>query len=241
MKKVMTGIAGLALFIGVTGSGLAQIQNGGFESTTFGNGQLGYNTDATHWTISGGYTFLFAPGTADTTGAVGQYGGIKLWGPGTGSANGLTSSPDGGNFIAGDGAFQVAPIKQTLTGLTIGQNYNVSFYWAAAQQSGYTGATTDQWQVTFGGAPAQSTSVYNLPSHGFSGWQSASMDFTADGTSDVLSFLAVGTPAGLPPFALLDGVKVTATPEPGAYALLASLGLTGVAFLRRRRAAKSGK
>jgi hypothetical protein len=41
------------------------------------------------------------------------------------------------------------------------------------------------------------------------------MNFTADNTSDLLSFFAVGTPNGEPPFVLLDGVSLNAdTPEP---------------------------
>ena len=67
------------------------VVNGSFETTTNGTGQLGYNTNATGWTnvVNGGvdgYNFLFAPGTADTTGATGVDGNIKLWGPGDGSA-----------------------------------------------------------------------------------------------------------------------------------------------------------
>jgi hypothetical protein len=50
----------------------------------------------------------------------------------------------------------------------------------------------------------------------------------------VLSFLAVGTPAGLPPFSLLDGVTMTAAvPEPATWGMLAA-GLGLVAFARRK-------
>jgi hypothetical protein len=37
------------------------ITNGGFETTTAGNGQLGFNTFATGWS-STAYNFVFAPG-----------------------------------------------------------------------------------------------------------------------------------------------------------------------------------
>jgi hypothetical protein len=105
------------------------VLNGGFESTSNGNGEMGYNTNATDWTTSG-YNFIYAPGTADTTGANGQYGNISLWGPGNGSSNGMpASSPNGGNIVAADGAFQVGAITQLITGLTPGASYSVSFWW----------------------------------------------------------------------------------------------------------------
>jgi hypothetical protein len=122
------------------------VTNGGFETLTNGPGQLGYNTDATGWSAPGGYQFVFASGTADTTGVMGQYGLLYLWGPNNGGdvSNMLpASSPDGGNYLAADGAFMVQPLTQMITGLTPGQKYNVSFYWGGAQQSGFTGITTE--------------------------------------------------------------------------------------------------
>lgn len=63
--------------------------------------------------------------------------------------------------------------------------------------------------------------------------------FTAQATSSVLSFLAVGTPSGVPPFALLDGVTLnaaTAVPEPATWTMMmvgiAALG--GIARSRRK-------
>nr|WP_229262497.1 PEPxxWA-CTERM sorting domain-containing protein [Duganella radicis] len=52
-----------------------------------------------------------------------------------------------------------------------------------------------------------------------------------------MSFLAVGTPAGVPPFSLLDGVSLTAAvPEPETWAML-GLGLGLIGFTARRRKA----
>lgn len=134
-------------------AGVNLVTNGSFE-TNGGNGQLGYNTSATGWSVpapGGSYTFIFAPGTADGPGADGQFGNLQLWGPGNGSANGLTAtSPNGGYYIAQDLAFQQGAISQTINGLTPGQKYDVSFWWAAAQQYTFDLATFDQWQVTLG-------------------------------------------------------------------------------------------
>jgi hypothetical protein len=213
------------------------VQNGGFETTTNSLGQLGYNTDATGWSVPrGGYAFLFTPGSADTTGANGQYGNLQIYGPGNGSANGLTaSSPFGGNYVALDGAFQVQPIQQTLATI-IGHTYNITFAFAGAQQTNFSGPTTEAFNVCLG-TQCQETSVLNNASHGFTGWQTASFNFTAQTTSDILSFLAIGTPNGQPPFSLLDGVvgtDITAVPEAATLGLL-GLGLGLAAVARRRK------
>jgi hypothetical protein len=213
--------------------------NGGFESTTGGaSGQLGYNGfNATSWSVpapSGSYTFLYESGKADGPGSSGQYGSVQLWGPDNGSNNGLTaSSPAGGNFIAQDSAFQQGAIKQTISGLTVGAQYSVSFYYAAAQQYGFNGATFGHWDVSFG-TETHSTSTLNIPNHGFSGWLSQTFNYTATSTSQVLSFFADGGPVGVPPFMLLDGVTVV--PEPSTMiggGLLALPVFFG--FLRARR------
>ena len=221
-------------------AGVELVVNGDFEETTAGGGQLSYNTDATGWTTpapNGSYNFLFTPGSAwSTTGVTGQYGDLQLWGPNNGSMNGLpATSPNGGNYVGLDGAFQVGPLQQTIAGLTAGQTYAVTFEWAGAQQSGFDGPNTEQLQVSLGGE-TQSTSVYDNPIHGFSGWMPQTFYFTADATSDVLSFLAVGTPAGVPPFSLLDSVSMMAAPEPSTWAMmLIGFGGLGFAAYRRRR------
>jgi len=238
-RPALLGFAVLAMFLALTISAQAAnlVSNGSFELTSAGAGQLGYNTTATNWTSTGGYNFIFAYGTADSTGSNGQYGNVQLWGPHNGSNNGMPSgSPDGGNFIAADGGFQVEPIQQTIHGLTMGNKYSLSFWWAGAQQYGYTGATTEQWQVSLGG-DTQFTQVLNNQSHGFTGWQLQTFTFTADNTSDVLSFLAIGTPSGVPPFVLLDGVTMYdmgQTPEPGTLALSLA-GLGGLGAFRWRK------
>jgi len=215
--------------------------NGGFETLTNGAGQLSYNTAATGWSVpSGGYTFVYAPGTADTNNsAVGQYGHNPLWGPNNGSANGLpATSPSGGNFVAQDGAFQVQPLQQVITGLTVGKTYSVGFDYGFAQQYGFNGATVQNWSVSFAGV-THTTDSFNLPDHGFSGWFHTSYDFVSTSATDTLSFLAFGN-LPVPPFALLDGVTFTpdTVPEPATWALfVGGFGAVGFAVRRRRSAA----
>lgn len=215
------------------------VVNGGFETLTNGAGQIDAITKATGWT-STGYNFVFASGTAATTGATGTYGNLKLWGPGTGSNNGLNNSPAGGNFLAADGAFQTQAIQQTISGLTVGQKYDLSFYWAGAQQSGYDGLNSEQWIVSLGNQTIKTALVQNS-SHGFTGWMAETFTYTATSTSEVLSFLANGVPNGVPPFSLLDGVSLKAqVPEPSSVALfIAGLALVGGASRRRRSGSNS--
>jgi hypothetical protein len=242
-STAIAAIVGLALAFAGTGAQATNlVTNGSFEQLTGGSGQIGYNGSSllTGWTNGSagnlGYNFVYTPGTADTTGGNGVDGNVTLWGPGNGSANGLGASPDGGNYIAADGAYEVAPISQTIGGLTVNAKYAVSFYYAGAQQSGFTGTTTEAWDVSLGGQTLDTTTL-NDANHGFTGWQYTTLTFTATSTSEVLSFLAAGTPSGEPPFSLLDGVsmtQVTAVPEPASAAMMLT-GLMAIGVIVRRR------
>ena len=202
----------------------AILSNGSFESTTLTNSGRFNTTDVADWSTSS-YTFLVFPGTGQS----GIGGGVKLY---QGFAPDLmpATSPDGGNFVAADGAYQTGKISQTMHGLVAGQKYNVTFYQAGAQQQGYNGNTTDRFEVFFGTQTKYSDLLTN-PSHGFQPWEKQTLKFTATSTTEVLSFLAVGTPTGVPPFTLLDGVSVTATPEPACMGLIGA-GLLALSRLR---------
>jgi hypothetical protein len=243
-KAAVAGASATVLLtFAVSAQATTIIMNGSFETLTGGtSGQLGYNVNATGWTTNG-YNFVFTPGEADSTGATGADGNLKLWGPGDGSANGLPStSPDGGNYVAADGAYEVSPISQTVDGLLPGESYTVGFYWAGAQQYNFNGNTTEQWTVSLG-SQSFATSVVDDSSHGFTGWEYQSFTYVATASSEVLSFLATGTPSGEPPFSLLDGVTMNqvststpaAAPEPGTWVLtLGGLAVLGWKCRRKR-------
>lgn len=233
MRTLLTTAAFAALAFSANAANL--VTNGGFETTTFTSATEINATNVPGWTTNG-YNFVFFPGTADTTGSyTPQFNGnLTLWGPNDGSANGLpASSPDGGNFVGADGAYEVGAISQTINGLTPGQKYAVNFYWGGAQQNGFSGATTEEWDVSLGGQ-TQSTAILNNVNHGFTGWQAQTFFYTATSSSEVLSFLANGTPNGEPPFSLLDGVSLTAVPEPASWALM-FMGFGGLGAVARRR------
>ncbi len=244
-KLAIVAMPVFGLVLGVPGAVLASgnlVTNGGFENLTNSYGQLGYNTDATGWYSAppdSSYNFVFNTSTA-ISGAPSQYNApVALWGVGNGGPTAITASPDGGNFVAMDGAYNVGPIQQTINGLNIGSSYTVSFYWGAAQQLNFSGPTTDKITVSLG-SQSQDTSTISLANHDFDAWHAVSMQFTATAGSEVLSFLAYGTPTGVPPFAVLDGVSMTeniSTPEPATLSLVV-IGVIGAVAVRRRAKAK---
>jgi hypothetical protein len=229
------------------------VVNGGFESTTIAgvSSEIGSRDAAfdgqnvTGWTTTG-YNFVFVSGDPN---ADSEYGSndVAMWGPGNGGINGnpdtLGPSPDGGNFVAMDGPYAGAPMQQTITGLLAGSPATLTFYWAAAQQgpasgqNGFLGDTTEQFQVSLG-SETHLTGVIPDNSQSFNGWYQSTMTFTPTSSTEVLSFLAVGTPASDPPFVLLDGVSLSQTPEPSSLALLAT-GLLSVGSYARMRFKKA--
>lgn len=219
------------------------VVNGGFEQSTYTvNSEFGASYMAgtatangqgvTGWTSAStqAYNLYFLANTATSVSARNRFGSTT----GEMIAPSFTGpSPNGGNFIGldGDPSFS-GPLSQTVMGLVAGGQYALTFHWAATQLQNRTGATTEKLQVTIG-SDTFATETLSVPSQGFSGWKSVLYTFTATSASQVLSFLSVGTPNGLPPIALLDGVSISAVPEPASLALLGA-GLVGVSFVRRR-------
>jgi hypothetical protein len=128
------------------------------------------------------------------------------------------TSPDGGNFVFSDSDYLTGAIQQTISGLTLGDSYDLSFFQALAQDTepGITvpGPVSAHWDVSLGASTqsgASMTANGSIPT--FSPWTQQTMSFTATSATEVLSFLAVGS--GDPPLALLDGVSlVDSAPEP---------------------------
>jgi hypothetical protein len=206
--------------------------------------KAGTTATAAYWDFStpkNTLVWLSATGTA-------AYSNLNTLGGGPGD-NRLTGSAPILNPVTGGSGFFVAadgdPVyrstfSQTLTGLIAGEQYNVSFWQAAAQQAGQTGHTTEQWQVSLGGSANQLSTIMSPvePIGGgtataVSGWQKENLTFIAGSTNQLLSFLANGTPTGEPPISFLTGVSVqgnssTSVPEPEDYVgTLIGIGFVG--------------
>jgi len=166
--------------------------------------------------------------------------------------------------VAPDNTYQ-GEIHQQITDLMPGKTYDISFFWGGGQQAPRAADTLDfqllvglcasgqnPGQIagemnhlgpTAGGASGSCgfyTPVITAADHGFTGWEHATnVSITATAASETLSFLALGTPAGvsLPPMVLLDGVSATeeehGVPEPGTWSLLLiGFAVAGVAWRR---------
>ncbi|AFY94310.1 PEP-CTERM sorting domain-containing protein [Chamaesiphon minutus] len=233
--------------------------NGNFTPGTAGQTRSSFfNVASTGWstTNNGKLNFVVPIGTeyTDNLNVVGGRPDNKLQLYGTAPI----LSPDGIAtwYVAADGdpGFG-APIYQQLSGLTPGKQYDVTFYQAAGQQRTFTGPTTERWRVgldtsilTYGTigtqlAKTQLSKINIFPDTAtrVTDWEKQTLTFTANSASDILTFLAVGTPSGKPPFSLLSSVSVTPTNVPEPLTIIGTI-VGGTAALRlRKKLAKSTK
>ncbi len=262
------GMAALALCAAVPTANAATnlVQNGDFTGFTSGgaNEELKSSSTGGQGTVlagwgSVGYSFVYTQGSAAYTGGAQtfqSYPSTVLWGPGTGvssTTSGGVSSPNttfsavpgGGNFLAIDPVYQTPDdLSQTITGLSKGTQYVLTFSYAGAEQNqGPQSAvvTTEGFNVSFGGSTVSTPTITDA-ARGFTPWVQQSFVFTAQSASQVLDFVATGTPSGAPPFALLSNVSLiaSAVPEPATWAALvaalAGLTIVGHVWRRDRRA-----
>jgi len=149
------------------------------------------------------------------------------------------ASPDGGTWVGlGVNTAQsyTERFGQTLTGLTVGQTYQVSWY---EGNFGYSFGNTNYLgsnaiEVLLDGVSLAKGQTLALGSN----WYSEAFSFVATSTSTQLAFQLAGMDKS---YLSIDGIAVTTTatapvPEPGTYAFM-GLGLVGIALAARRRTA----
>ena len=200
------------------------IVNGSFEDSSFGGGGgfvLGLvGSDVTGW---------FIPSTD----------GTYPWGLQNGAFGASTPYGDQWFVVGETGASGGVPhdytIQQTMTGLTSGDTYTLSFAissegtdgGAVAQVSFLSGSSTGAQDFT---APAATTVFWN-------NWATESMTFVATSNMVTLQFKQLATEFPSGEDLGLDNVSVvgSAVPEPSTWAMML-FGFAGLGYLAYRKA-----
>lgn len=210
LKKLLVGAAcAAAASLGATASNAAvSIINGSFENALLDPGV---------------FTTLGTGSTAITGWTVGGLG-VDYIGTYWQAADGERSIDLSGN--------DKGSISQMLTGLTIGQSYNV-FFALAGNPDG--GAATKVAVASDGGSQS---SVFFFPQAGNTksdmGWTNQVFNFTATGNTANLTFSATLNDAYGP---ALDNVSISAVPEPATWAMMImGFGVIGMMARSTRRA-----
>ena len=152
------------------------VQNGGFEMNTLPAtlnppDASGAEIDS-NWNYTGDLTGWFTTGTSTYNilffGNVAAASSINADTRFTASeAQHLNSnfdslSPNGGNFMGLDGdPVANGPLDQTIGGLTVGDKYELTFFWAGTELSNRTGFGTIQLTGSLGGDPFATTPYPN--------------------------------------------------------------------------------
>lgn len=124
-------------------------------------------------------------------------------------------------------------IYQLISGLTVGKEYELSFWY----QPRTSNNRNDNGMDVFWGLPYDSVeidSIANVVRDASTDWVQYTYLLTAIDTTMELMMAADGQQNSLG--ALVDNVSLVAVPEPGTLALL-GLGLAGLGFARRKAAA----
>jgi hypothetical protein len=221
MKTRILGMLAFGLLAGLASNVKADfVADGGFTETAPAGG---------YTRVDAGQSFGGANGTAWTV----IPGSMNT--PGSGSVDvisssfpGLVTPPDGSNSVDLDGsdAPPAGGITQTLTGLTVGASYILSFEYIG--QSGYT----PNFSVMLGNSTVvNAMSVTNSTSYTL-----FTTTYSATDTSAALTFISNDAPGSYNGVIIADvSVNSAAVPEPASCAMLGMGVLAIGAFGRYRR------
>jgi hypothetical protein len=229
-RKITTAILGVSLLTMVSAHAASLVINGDFE--TVPPGYYGFIPEWEQVSYPSGYS-----GYPYLSGAEGKWenGGVGVWDngyvPGTDRLTNKVAFIE--TYVGGGGSVPTLSLTQLVTGFTIGQVYELSYYENGRANPAVNTTTAETF---VGGAsvvaahlvtPVNSQYVYTNP------FTHRTAQFTATATQMLLEFRA--TQVGVnDTFLVIDNVAINAVPEPGS-ALLGGLGL--LALLRRRRSA----
>jgi len=204
LKKILVGAAfAAATTLGATAANAVTIINGSFET--------GVNP--------GSFTTI---GNGDSTSIFGW----TVGGLGVDYIGSYWQAADGDRSIDLSGNDK-GSISQMLTGLTVGQTYQVMFALAGNPDGG---ASTKVAVASDGGSQS---SVFFFPqgsnTHQNMGWTNQVFTFKATGTTANLTFSATQFDAYGP---ALDNVSISAVPEPATWAMMI-IGFGGVGSMLR--------
>jgi hypothetical protein len=233
--QTVAGLGGLLLAAVIPAS--ADVNNGSF---LLGEGLGGTNAPGSYSGINYDSSLYLQPGYCNTCSITGwAVTGSVDW-IGTYWAAPNAAGQAGGHSVDLDGLEQPGAISQTVTGLTVGNKYDLSFY--VNGNSDGTPLPNKNLLVSISNATPSSegyTPVAYVPANqSLNLWAQEDYVFIANASSVTVEFQSLdnegslGTYPGTSFGPVIAGVSLT--PEPGFYGVLA-LSLIGLCFVAARR------
>ncbi len=232
MKRSSIGLSALALLaLGLTApaANAQTITNGSFETDGYTTTSLSSGGPLTGWTIT-------------TTGSNGYPYGVN-------NSSGYGPTPYGSQFILlgyyGDKSHNY--IEQTISGLTSGTTYDVSFAIATEGYANLYGAGNhSELTASISSGSSTAAQTFSAPSSIANYWDTWGIDtyaFVANSSSATLRLTQAdpilnGFDLGLDNVSIKAAGGTPSTPEPGTLAMLTAGVLSGGGLLLRRRARK---
>jgi len=202
--KIKTLLAGAALAI----VSLA-------AASTQAAGNLVVNGDFSNPNVGGGYTIGAIPGWTDASDGV-EVGNTAVYG---------LPSYGGNDQLMEINANTFDTVTQTITGLTAGDSYTLSYAYG-----GRPGGGPQELNVSFG------STLLTTETGSFGVWTPNSFVVVADASSEVLTFQSVDV-GGLPSYGNeISTVSLSAIPEPATWAfMMIGFGAVGASMRSRRK------
>lgn len=215
-KKIIV----LAVSLLAASSAMANIvTNGSFENLTgfpLGSGSWGLSSTLFGWTQNTGDSFEIQVARDFQT-------------PATGFHNSFNTSYDGAHYLELN-ANRLGDISQILATVA-DQLYRLSFGYSGRSDSG--AGRDSLLDVYWGGALINPAVIDLSPT---SGWKTFNYVMDATGSSTELRFVSRGPSSNASYGSFLDGITVSAVPEPATIGLmLAGLGMIGFTTRRQRQ------